>query len=245
MNRVPYLRCPLFPLAGALCAAVTIACGGGQKPDAENATDVTARGSGEDRPRMSASAEIGALDEDKVTSTFNAAQGDLQRCLLDGSRRNEHAGGDVAFFVKIDKRGRVAHAHLERSTIGDRETEKCMLRVLEKRSWPAPQGGDMGLARSSIGFDPPSDARPPTDWAPARVDGTLKAVASQVNSCRGEAGGELTATVYVDPDGAALTVGAAASDEAAASAIDCVIEVLKGATYPSPGSWPAKVTFTL
>jgi hypothetical protein len=222
-----------------------MACGGSENQGAESPADVTERRSREDRPNMSASSEIGALDEDKVTATFRSAQGDLQKCLFQGAQRNEHEGGDVAFFVKIDTNGRVVHAHVERSTLGDRETEKCMLRALEKRSWPSPQGGDIGLARSSLGFDPPSDARPPTDWPPSRVDDAVQGMRDKISSCKRGAGGDLTATVYVDPDGAALSVGVAASDESGASAVDCLVDVLKQATYPSPGSWPAKVTFTL
>jgi len=164
---------------------------------------------------------------------------------LQGAERNEHEGGDVAFFLKIDTSGHVVHAHVDRSTIGDRETEKCMLRALQKRSWPAPQGGEIGLARSSLGFDPPSDARPPTDWPPSRVDDAVRGVRDEISSCKRGASGELTATVYVDPEGAPLTVGVAASDESGASAVDCVVGVLTKVTYPSPGSWPAKVTFTL
>ena len=55
----------------------------------------------------------------------------------------------------------------------------------------------------------------------------------------------MTATVYVDPDGGALTAGVASSDDSGEEAADCVVGVLKDAKYPSPGSWPAKVTFEL
>jgi hypothetical protein len=242
MKLVSY--CASLPLL-TLSVAFLAACGGGETPRAETPADVDERPAGSGRPKMSASSEIGALDEAKVTSTFRSAQGDLQRCLAEGAERNELEGGDVAFFLKIDTSGSVAHAHVERSTLGDLTTEQCMLRALKKRDWPAPQGGDIGIARSSMGFDPPNDVRPPTDWDPSRVEDTLRQVSGKLSSCKREASGELTATVYVDADGAALSVGAAASDESGASAIDCVVEVLKEAKYPSPGSWPAKVTFPL
>jgi hypothetical protein len=34
-------------------------------------------------------------------------------------------------------------------------------------------------------------------------------------------------------------------DEQGEDAVDCIVDVLKQAKFPSPGSWPAKVTFTL
>jgi hypothetical protein len=194
---------------------------------------------------MAASAEIGALDEAKVTSTFNGALGDLQKCLAAGAKRNELEGGDIGFFVKIGSTGRIVHAHAERSTLGDRATEKCMLDALGRRSWPEPQGGENGLAHNSFSFDMPNDARPPTDWSADRVQAAVAGVSGKLTQCKRGARGDVTATVYVDPDGSALSVGIAVSDEAGESAADCLVSVLKDAKYPSPGSWPAKVTFPL
>lgn len=194
---------------------------------------------------MSASADIGALDEGRVTQTFRGAQGALQKCVTAGAARNELEGGDIAFLVKIGSGGRVVHAHAEKSTLGDRETEKCMLQVLKKRSWPEPEGGDVGLARNSFGFDMPNDARPPTPWEASRVDETVATLSGKIASCKQHTHGDLTATVYVDPDGAALSVGIAASDDSGEDAADCLVSVLKDAKYPSPGSWPAKVSFPL
>lgn len=233
---------PLFVVA----LTGSSACGGGGESspahtaDDEQATTEHGGGSG-----MAASAEIGALDEGKVAAAFQSAQRDLEKCLTDGARRNELEGGDIAFFLKIDKSGSIIHAHAEKSTIGDRQTEKCMLEALKRKKWPEPQGGDVGLARNSFGFDPPNDVRPPTDWESSQVESTVSGLASKLGDCKKGTRGELTATVYVDPDGAAVSAGVAASDESGEAAADCVADLLKGAKYPSPGSWPAKVTFGL
>lgn len=220
-------------------------CGGGETPPAKSSDDAPVRERGDDRPSMSASAEIGALDEAKVTQTFRSAQGALQKCLASGASRNELEGGDIAFFVKIDSSGKAVHVHAEKSTLGDRETEKCMFSALKGRSWPAPQGGDVGLARNSYGFDMPNDSRPPTEWSPDRVEETVSGLSSDVQSCKKGVKGDVTVTAYIDTEGAATSVGIAASDESGEKAADCLVDLLKGAKYPSPGSWPAKVTFTL
>lgn len=233
------------PLALALSALALLACGGGETPESKTASDEAPRRHGPDGPSMSASADIGALDEAKVTSTFQGSLGDLQKCLAAGAARNELEGGDIGFFVKVGSDGKLVHAHAERSTLGDRETEKCMLRALERRTWPAPQGGDVGLAHNSFSFDPPSDSRPPTAWDEGRVRSTVSGLSSKLDDCKRGTHGEITATVYVDPDGAALSVGVASADESGERAADCVAATLKDAKYPSPGSWPAKVTFSL
>ncbi len=229
-------------LIGCVASA---ACGGAETQEPKTASDVTTAARAPDRPTMSASAEIGALDEGRVSSTFHGALGGLQRCLTEGARKNELLGGDIAFLVKIGSTGKVVHAHAERSTLGDRDTEKCMLHVLEKKQWPEPEGGDVGIARSSFSFDMPNDERPPTEWEPERVQGDIATVTDKIDKCKRGARGKLTATVYVDPDGAAVSAGIASSDDSGESAADCIVAVLKEAKYSSPGSWPAKVTFPL
>jgi hypothetical protein len=232
-------------LSLALCAFGLLACGGGETPEPKAPSDEAPRQHGEDGPSMSASADIGALDEAKVTSTFQGSLSDLQKCLAAGAERNELEGGDIGFFVKVGSDGKLVHAHAERSTLGDRETEKCMLRALQRRTWPAPVGGDVGLAHNSFSFDPPNDSRPPTAWDEGRVRSTVSGLSSKLDACKRGTHGDITATVYVDPDGAAISVGVAAADESGERAADCVAAALKDAKYPSPGSWPAKVTFPL
>lgn len=237
---------PALVIVGTIVLSTVVGCGGGGTPEAKSADDESAGTSEESHgSKMAASAEIGALDEGKVTKTFQAAQGALQSCLAAGAKRNELEGGDIAFLLKIDKDGQVVHARAEQSTIGDRETEKCMLDALKQRKWPEPQGGDVGLARNSFGFDMPNDVRAPTEWDSARVESTVAGLSSKLSECRAGGHGQITATVYVDQDGKALSAGVASSDESGESAADCVADVLKGAKYPSPGSWPAKVTFPL
>jgi hypothetical protein len=48
----------------------------------------------------------------------------------------------------------------------------------------------------------------------------------------------------VQTNGTALSAGVATPDERGESgAADCLVTVIKGMKFPSPGSWPAKVMF--
>jgi hypothetical protein len=233
-----------FFVAACLPLAFLSSCGG------ETPEPRTPERAPEEKPhaepsQISASAEIGALDEAKVSQAFKGALKDLQRCLAAGAKRNELEGGNIAFLVKIGASGRVVHAHAERSSIGDRDTEKCMLRALGKCEWPAPVGGDIGIAKNSFDFDMPNDERPPTEWTSDRVESAVASANGKLAECKRGITGSITATVYVDPEGAAVTAGVAATDDSGEGAADCIVGVLKGTKYPSPGSWPAKVTFEL
>jgi hypothetical protein len=192
----------------------------------------------------SVSSEIGGLDEDKVDAAFKSSLDGLQRCLTEGASRVELLGGSVAFFVKIDLTGRADSAYLEKSTLGDRDTEKCMLNALRSRHWPKPVGGEHGLARKSFDFDPPNDVRAPAEYDRDHLEKGLGKISSKLASCKG-ARGRYEATIYVATDGSVLAAGVTPPDETGEDSVDCLVSTLKSASFPSPGSWPAKITFTL
>jgi hypothetical protein len=189
--------------------------------------------------------EIGGLNEDAVEATFKTSLEALQNCLNDGSSRVEFLGGSVAFFLKIGASGRVEHAHLESSTLGDRATERCMLKALRRKHWPKPVGGEVGLARKSFEFDPPSDVRPPTDWPEEEVRPTVEKMNGKLRSCKNGRRGQFRATAYVAADGSVLSASVTPPDEDGEQEVDCLVEVVEQTTFPSPGSWPAKVSFPL
>ena len=208
------------------------ACAGSEPPPKAAAKQGDDESRGEGRPGLDVSSEIGALDEGKVTETFTRSVKDFQACLDAGAKRIEFIGGSVAFFVKIDSHGRVSHAHLEQSTLGDRETEKCMLAALAKREWPAPVGGLTGLTRKSFDFNPPNDVRPPTDWDSERATTALQDKSSQIAECKRGASGTYSATMYVNTNGSVLSVGVTPPDEKGESVVDCLVDLVKTPEVP-------------
>jgi hypothetical protein len=192
----------------------------------------------------SVSSEIGGLNEEKVNAAFESSLSGLQRCLEQGASRVEFLGGSVSFFVKIDTEGKVDSAYLEKSTLGDRDTEKCMLGALRSKRWPKPVGGEHGLARKSFDFDPPNDVRAPADYDQDHLGKGLNKIAGKLSSCK-SAKGSYEATMYLATDGSVLSASVTPPSEEGESAVDCLVSTLKEASFPSPGSWPAKVTFTL
>jgi hypothetical protein len=230
-------------VSAALAIAACHACGGSAPPPAAPTPAVEPD---EDKPSgISTSAEIGGLNEEKVDRTFQSALADFQRCIDNGAKRVEFLGGSASFFVQINTLGKVDGAHLEKSTIGDRETEKCMLDTLRSKRWPKPVGGLHGQARKSFDFDPPNDVRAPTAWDGDRVSQSITHLSKKLSACKQGTSGSFEATLYVGTDGSVMAAGVTPPDEAGESDVDCLVSTLKGASLPSPGSWPAKVTFSL
>jgi hypothetical protein len=241
---MPLLPKSTFLLACSLALSVT-ACGGSEPPAQDATVHERAPKQESDGPTINATSEIGGMNEDDVDAAFNASVKSLQRCIDSGAKRVEFLGGSVAFMLKIDGRGKVDKAYLEHSTLGERATERCMLDSLSAKSWPKPVGGAHGLARKSFSFDPPNDVRPPTTWDDRDAAPGLKKIATDVDKCKDGRAGAFEATLYVGTNGKVLSASVTPPDEHGEAALDCLVGVLESASFPSPGSWPAKVTVQL
>jgi hypothetical protein len=239
------LSSKLIPFCWALLGASLVACGGSE-PNTKTPEKPVVEGAEEDHLHgVRATSEIGGMNEDAVEETFSSSLGGLERCLNRGAERVEFLSGSVSFFLKINTSGKIENAYLERSTLGDRATEKCMLSALRSKRWPKPVGGDHGLARKSFDFDPPNDVRPPTVWSGSDAESGLSKIGSDVAKCKEGRSGAFEATLYVGTGGEVLSAGVTPPDETGEDAVDCLVEALLGAKFPSPGSLPAKVTLTL
>jgi hypothetical protein len=241
----------LIPSLGSLSlsslslGSLLVGCGGSAKPPGYTDEDEPGEEQQAQPHGLSAEAEIGALDEGKVSDTFRDALPGLQKCLVAGSKRLEFIGGNITFFIKINKQHEVVHAHAAESTLGDRKTELCMFDVLKAMHWPAPEGGEIGIAKNPFEFDNPVDVRSPVIWNESQVSSQRSALSGELSSCKHGAGGRFSATLYIDTDGSPLSGSVTPPDEAGEGAVDCLVGVLLGAKYDSPGSWPAKVTLDL
>lgn len=200
---------------------------------------------------MEMMSEIGALDEDAVVGTFDSAADDLFACYRQGIGRVQYLGGYSLFEVQIDQNGRASALFAKESTLGDRETEVCMVEALVARKWPKPMGGYKGIASRRFDFDPSGDVRPPEPWTRNDVLTVLETQEEALSECFGESTrSAYVATLYVEDDGTGeagrvLSAGVASKVTSDATVLDCITRVLKSAEYPTPGSWVAKATFKL
>src|SRR6185369_10556640 len=230
-----------------LCAILfggAMSCGGSEPPPAAP-THEAPKAAERPKPkqRLSMSGQLGSLDEGKVEDTFNRLIPRFGECLAQGSSRVEFIGGHVKFFVRIALDGTAKWAYLSESTIGDRETERCMLGVAKGVRWPIPTEGE-GQAQKAYDFDPSPDVRDAVPWGADRIAKSLATARPKLGQCTQGAPGRYHATVYVQTNGTAISAGVATPDERGeGGAADCLVSVIKGMKFPSPGSWPAKVMF--
>ena len=256
-----------------------LACGGNPPPKVEEPVkeEPRAHRSG---PTPQVSQELGSIDQRKVEQTFaSLVSGPLENCHRQARDRIEFLTGDVKVFLRIDGNGKMKYGYFEDTTLGDRETEKCILGVFSNASWPKPDGGEAEV-RSGFGWGPGGE-REPTSWPSDKVTTALvdaKDVRKQVDKCKAGVKGDFSVTAYVEADESAgeakpvthgkpppkpkaspkhsnkgnkelggrfKAIGVAAKSKEGAEKIDCIVDALKPLELPSPGSYAAKVTFSL
>ena len=267
-------------LAIFVAAAFVAACGSNPPPKVEEPVSEDSKGARKSGPLPQMSQELGSIDQRKVEQTFaSLVTGKLETCHKQGRDRIEFLTGDVKVFLRIDGNGRVKYGYFEDSTVGDRETEKCILGVFSSTTWPKPEGGEAEV-RSGFGWGPGGE-REPTTWSSDKVTAALveaKDVKKDVDRCKAGVKGDFRITAYVEADegghasagmsgknkpkkskpakpapgkaakeagGRFKAIGVAAPNKEGAEKVDCIVDALKPLELPSPGSYAAKVTFSL
>jgi hypothetical protein len=234
----------LLALIAAPASLFVIGCGSAPPPPPEAAPQTTSQ-----RPRRSSTpdiqADIGGLNADDVQRAFQKLMPRIEQCQDD--RRKEvdkldFLAGDVSIEVHVDGSGQAKDAFLARTTLGDRATEKCIIDAVKKSSWPKPVGGREGIAKSDFQL-PMKGERDAVAWDKGKVAENVNRAKSAFRSCSSGGGAEITA--YVDSDGKVISAGASQTKQGGDAAADCLAAATKGVKMPSPGGWPAKVTFTL
>jgi hypothetical protein len=230
------------PVAVATTLAA-VACGGSPPPppvdDAPRETAIH-----EVKPALRARSELGTVDPAAVQQVFHRLDDRFLDCQKQGIDRVEVLAGNAKFFVRIGQDGSARWSYLEAgSDIGDRDTEKCLLAAVMSARWPKPDGGGDAEARYSTELL--AQGRAATDWSSDKVAAALGKNGEAIDRCK-EGGSGFHATMYVGPGGRVLSVGVVTSTKDGDDRAECLAKVLgKLKGLPSPGSWPAKVTFGL
>lgn len=188
--------------SGVVVALVLTACGSSPPPKVEEPVQESTRTQRSGGPAPQVAQELGSIDQKKVEQTFAKLQtGALETCHTQGRDRIEFLTGDVKVFLRIDGNGKMKYGFFEDSTLGDRETEKCILGVFASTSWPKPEGGEAEV-RSGFGWGPGSE-REPTSWSSDKVSTALvesKDVKRDVDACKKGVKGDFRVTAYVEAD---------------------------------------------
>ncbi|MCS6899416.1 MAG: hypothetical protein RMJ98_06925 [Myxococcales bacterium] len=196
-------------------------------------------------PTPDVKAEVGALDAKTVKKNFEEILRKIEACQE--TRRKEEGrldflAGDLKLEVHIGEDGGVKSAFLPLSTVGDLKLEACALDAARSVRWPRPEGGVTGIASNEFHLPVKGD-REATSWSADKVSSTL--AGAPLQPCKAGVQGIIELTLYVDTDGKVISAGASRPDPEKLEVASCLVKAVQGLKFPSPGSWPAKVTVPL
>ncbi len=226
---------------GPSSTSTSAASSGGSRPTAVTAGNrcpaVTGGG-------MVLEGQLGTLRAAEVSATVNPTLPQLQACYARRLEEHPYLAGALQFKIRVGTDGAVRWVIPLQSSMGDRETEQCMLDVLGSVRFPEPCGGETETTWGPS-FEGGEDARPAVPWTSTRIQAQVGRRRAALAQCLGGASGaSAEVTLYVAPGGRVATAGAAVSSEAAARAIPCLLSEVSGwRGLPDPGSYPAKTSF--
>lgn len=228
------------PLIG-LAALSSAACGSAPPPPKSSPAAATATAPAEPAaPPPSAEAEIGGLNEEAMNRAFQSLEPAVQACIAEGAARVKTLGGSVTLKLRIKRDGTARWAFMKNTSLGDRETEKCMLGAVRGKTWPEPLGGE-GIAEKSFDLEPQSTPIPLDE---KRSKLTLAQIRKDSWKCRKGVRGTFTATVYVRTNGHVISVGITPPNEKGEAAADCMTDMIKKMKFV-PGRKTGKLSFVM
>jgi hypothetical protein len=235
------LQTSILGIAGMLW----VGCGGAEPaPPAKPASSqIGAEKLGDSENDMEVSGTLGTIPTHLIQQRLDPKLPSFQNCFVERSREVEYIAGQIELYFRVKLDGSVRSVFPRGSTIGDRETERCILEIASRTRFPSPRGGGEAEFAWQFEVDPLQDVRPPLAWESERASSALRQHADSIRGCRKSA--SYTVTAYVAPGGTVIAAGASASAFEGSGSLDCVAEAVRSWAMPDPGSYPAKITFTI
>lgn len=218
------------------------ACGGASKKESVPDYSLMSEEKKPSSEGMEVSGILGTIPTYMIQERMQFELSNFEQCFHDRTTTVEFLAGHIEMYFRVRLDGDVRWVYPRQSTIGDRATELCLLKIAEQVRFTKPRGG--GEAEFAWGFEmqPIEDIRPPVDWEENRLIDIVTNNAASIRNCNiGKASYSVTA--YVAPGGKVIEAGIATSDQSDTSAFDCIVNAVQSWKMPDPGSYPAKVSF--
>lgn len=175
--------------------------------------------------------ELGDIDEGALKKTFAALDVPLQSCFDAGRRRLPALRGDARVYLRVGEDGRLRYAYYERTSLGDRATERCALDAFAQASWPAPRGGEAEV-RHEFGFDGAGKAS--ASWEGedgAAALARAPKIRAAIDKCKEGIDGRFYVTVHLTAAkkkrARVLSAGVAAPSREGEERVECILKALR------------------
>jgi TonB family protein len=183
--------------------------------------------------QISGSGVLGTLDEDQAQAALGLHAAEMKRCK-DAARPPSYVGGTVELRFRVARSGEVARVFIERSSLGSREIERCLLGIARGVKFSPPRGGE-----AELGYPIEFAARVAAhQWTSAQIQPDLTKHARALGACGG--GAPIMLTVYIGPGGRVTSAGAASSEPVDDGYVDCMVRTARSIRFTDPLGVPVR-----
>ncbi len=217
------------------------------------------------------SGTLGTIAEADITQAFRRRWPDVTRCSQQAQARQHYLTGTIELRLRVGRDGVPIRAYIERSTLGNYETERCVLEIARAVTFPPPHGGPEAEFSFPIEVRPRASSPYVVAWEEARVAPSLEKNRKDVGICRGdpapaapkkkgarpkvvkaekqvvrptrvELPANLALTMYIAPGGRVASAGLAAAGPIDDTFATCLMGKAKAWKLDDPRSQIAKLT---
>ncbi|MBW2735388.1 MAG: energy transducer TonB, partial [Deltaproteobacteria bacterium] len=163
---------------------------------------------GGQRAKLQASGTLGSIDPNAVQDEINVRLPAATTCFNREFSRLQYLGGKIKLLFRIDTSGRVKWLMVERSSVGSRAVEACIVGVMKGARFDPPSGGEaeFGIPLAFGGGDPVTAL-----GAGCKEARRLRRSCKKLLRGTGRAApAGLLVTVYIDPAGRVSSAGLSA-----------------------------------
>jgi hypothetical protein len=187
----------------------------------------------------------GDLSPDEVQEVMRGAALKVNDCFAAGKTRNRFEYGAVSLRIIVARDGAVRESVVEDSSLGDRETERCLTGLAGALRFPKPRGGEVQMVLP-LSFMP-AGARGGVVERDASLAEAAAVRTAVEKACAAPGGTGYALTVYVGADGKALAAGFASSDVVDGVFADCAVIAATApeVVWPKASGPAEKVRLTL
>ncbi len=186
---------------------------------------------------------LGTVKAEDVEQVFKGRFSAMVDCVKASKTKFRFLGGAVDVKVKLDAKGAPKQSFLQSSTLGHREAEACIEKIVAELRFSPPKGGKEAEFNYPVDFGSTAQV---ASWDGARVETKMAAFRPHVRECKRRAPGGLppgiALTVYIGPGGKVLSAGVAAEAPVPAPIADCLAEKARLLRLVDPLGQVAKAT---
>lgn len=200
----------------------------------------------DDSDGLEVAGTLGTVKEEDVERVFKAHLGEILDCVKQGKGAFRYLGGAVEIKVKLDQQGAPRVSWLQSSSLGHRQAEACIEKIVAQLRFAPPRGGKEAEFNYPVDFGASSDV---SAWDGARVELRMKPYRPHVRECkkRGKGGlpPGLQLTIYIGPGGRILSAGLAADAPVPEPIASCLVEKARLIRVDDPLGRVAKATIAV